>query len=416
MSIIAYGINHKTAPIALREQLAVADHDLAHSLRGLREALTLPELAIISTCNRTEYYASHSSANDFVDWLAQKHQLNPLDITDYMYVHQDEAAVRHIMRVACGLDSMLLGEAQILGQIKRAYSVAKDCGTIGVHLHRLFQYVFAMTKHVRQETGVGASPVSLAYAAIDLAKRIFADISQTQVMLLGAGETIELAARYFRDLHVANIRIFNRTFTKAKQLAENFNGQAYALTDVPNYLSQSDIIVTATSASLPILGKGMVERALKARRHKPMLMVDLAMPRDIEPEIEALDDVYLYSLKTLQAIIAGNLNKRKQNAAEAKHWIELHVEHYMRWLNSLNTVALVRQFREKFEVVRDQEIQKALQQLANGKSPEVIIARLAHVLTNKFMYQPTNQIRQAGYDSDWHLLEFIKQLFQLTDS
>ena len=318
MAFLALGINHKTASVDVRERVAFTPEQLVEALQQLCRLTPSREAAILSTCNRSELYLEQDqlSADEVLRWLADYHRLNLDELRACAYIHQDNDAVRHMMRVAAGLDSMILGEPQILGQMKSAYAVAREAGTVGPLLGRLFQATFSTAKTVRTDTAIGENPVSVAFAAVSLAKQIFADLHRSQALLIGAGETISLVARHLHDQGVKRIVVANRTLERASQLAEQFGAHAVLLADIPQELAHSDIVISSTASQLPILGKGAVERALKQRKHKPMFMVDIAVPRDIEPEVGELDDVYLYTVDDLHEVIEENL-KSRQGAAQA---------------------------------------------------------------------------------------------------
>ena len=318
MAFLALGINHKTASVAIRERVAFTPGQMVDALQQLCRQQPNREAAILSTCNRSELYLEQegADADAVLRWLADYHQLDMQELRAAAYVHEDEAAVRHMMRVACGLDSMVLGEPQILGQMKSAFAVAREAGTIGPLLGRLFQSTFSTAKTVRTDTAIGENPVSVAFAAVSLARQIFANLHRSQALLIGAGETITLVARHLHEQGVKRIVVANRTLERASLLAEQFGAHAILLSDIPQELVHSDIVISSTASQLPILGKGAVESALKQRRHKPIFMVDIAVPRDIEPEVGELDDVYLYSVDDLHEVIEENL-KSRQGAAQA---------------------------------------------------------------------------------------------------
>lgn len=320
MSLLALGINHNTASVALRERVAFGPDRIDRALRELVEQPGVSEAVIVSTCNRTELYCSleQGQGEQVLNWLQRFHALEASEVLSAIYRHQDEEAVRHLMRVACGLDSLVLGEPQILGQIKQSYAHAQQADAVKGSLERLFQKSFSVAKRVRTDTEIGASAVSVAFAAVSLARRIFSDLSQTKVLLVGAGETIELVARHLREQSVTRMMVANRTLQRAQLLAEEFGAQVMTLEEIPDYLHEADIVISSTASPLPILGKGMVERALKARRFRPMFLVDIAVPRDIEAEVDELSDAYLYTVDDLQGIIEQNLETRKRAAAEAE--------------------------------------------------------------------------------------------------
>ena len=422
MTLIAFGINHKTAPVEIREKVAFAPDKME---QALHESLnhgtsSVNEAAIISTCNRTELYFSlhenETNKNDIsalLDWFCQYHHLKKEDVEPYIYLHSNNDAVQHILRVASGLDSLVLGEPQILGQIKDAYSTATQAGTIGRQLNRLFQHTFSVAKQVRTDTAIGASPVSVAFAAVSLAKRIFANLSEHTALLIGAGETTELVAKHLADQGVSKMIVANRTVERAQVLANNFDAEAIALSDMPERLVEADIIIASTASQLPILGKGAVESALKLRKHRPIFMVDIAVPRDIEPEVGDLDDVYLYTVDDLHEVIEEGRQSREEAAKQAEEIIENQVEHFMGWLRSLEGVDTIRAFREQAEQKRDEQLAQAHKQLAAGKDPEQVMNDLARTLTNKLIHEPTAQLNQAAYSGHKELLENARELFNL---
>jgi glutamyl-tRNA reductase len=415
MTLIAVGINYNTAPITIREQLAFPTEILQPSLQELSKVHGISEAAILSTCNRTELYCMSATSNleSLVDWVAQSKNINPADFTPYLYTHIDTQLIRHMFRVASGLDSMILGEPQILGQMKSAYQAACKAGTLGKHLGKLFQSTFSAAKKVRTDTAIGSSPVSVAFAAVQLAGQIFDKLSEQTALLIGAGETIELAARHLTHLGISRLIIANRTFDRAHSLAAQFHGYAIALSEIPNHLDEADIVISSTASQLPILGKGRVESALKKRRHKPIFMVDLAVPRDIEPEVEQLRDVYLYTVDDLQNTINDNMNSRRQAAEQAEEIIATQVDSFLAWMRAQGGLSTIRDYRNQAERIRDEAVLKALAQLNNGASPEATINRLAHTLTNKLIHTPSTQIREAAENERHDLIAAARQLFKL---
>ena len=415
MALIAFGINHQTAPVAIRERVAFAPESMQTALQDLTERTPVNEAAILSTCNRTEVYCGVDAANSNVvlNWLQEFHQLDNGSLEPYIYKHPDQLAVRHMLRVASGLDSLVLGEPQILGQMKDAYQQASSAGTIGKTLSKLFQHTFSVAKQIRTDTAIGHSPVSVAFAAVSLAKQIFGDLSPLTVMLIGAGETIELAARHLNESGIGRMIIANRTAERAHALASQFDGYAIALSEMPNHLAEADIIISSTASSLPILGKGSVESALKQRKHKPMFMVDIAVPRDIEPEVDELDDVYLYSVDDLQEIIQENLQSRQDAATQAEEIIDTQVAHFMGWLRSLDSISTIRDFRGHAEKLRDETVQRALQRIRNGDKPDVVIEELARLLTNKFTHLPSTRMREASFEGRRDVLDIVRELYNL---
>jgi glutamyl-tRNA reductase len=414
MSLVACGINHHTAPVEIRERVAFLPEYTADPLRALVEQGLAKEAAILSTCNRTELYCTAAQPADLVHWLQHWHQLSSSELTPHLYLHEDQAAVRHMLRVASGLDSQVLGEPQILGQMKQAFSIAHEAGTVGSQLQRLFQHVFSVTKNVRTDTRIGANPVSIAFAAVNLAKRIFTDFSATNVLLIGAGSTIDLVAQHLHAQGVRNICIANRTLVRAERLARKYTGQAITLSNISSYLPKADIVITATASVLPVLGKGTVETAIKDRKHRPVLMVDLAVPRNIEAEVEQLSDVYLYTVDDLDGLIQENLQNRREAAEQAEQMIDFQSAHFMRSLRALDAVPTIRAYRDKVESIRNEELSKALQALNNGTVPEKVLAEFAQSITNKVMHDPTSKMRQAAYEGELDTLLVAQRLFDLS--
>jgi len=417
MTLLAFGINHKTAPVDIREKVAFAPEKLSLALQELTQQTPINEAAILSTCNRTELYCDLEDDNfqALIDWFSRFHDLSADDVKPYIYAHTDIDAVQHILRVASGLDSLVLGEPQILGQIKDAYSKANDAGTLGQQLNRLFQHTFTVAKQVRTDTAIGASAVSVAFAAVSLAKQIFSDLSEHTAMLIGAGETIELVARHLSEQNVSKIIVANRTVERAEVLARQFNAEAIALTDMPERLVDADIIISSTASQLPILGKGAVERALKKRKHRPMFMVDIAVPRDIEPEVSEFNDVYLYTVDDLQGVIEDNLKSRQEAAEQAEEIILLQTEHFMGWLRSLDAVDTIRQYRDQAEQARDDVLAQAQRQLASGKDAQEVMNEMARTLTNKLIHTPTSQMKQAAHEGRDIWLQHARECLGIKD-
>jgi glutamyl-tRNA reductase len=418
MAILALGLNHKTTPVNIRERITFGPDIIVAALRGLASHPGVSEAIILSTCNRTELYCSLQGVGktQISSWLAEFHGLALETIAPYLYAHEGHEAVRHLLRVASGLDSMVLGEPQILGQVKQAYQTARDASTAGKLLGRLFQHTFSVAKQVRTDTAIGHSPVSIAFAAVSLARQIFSDLSRQTAMLIGAGETIELAARHLQQHAIGRVIVANRTIERAHNLANQLDGYAIALTEIPSHLAEADIVISSTASPLPVLGKGTVESALKKRRHQPIFMVDIAVPRDIEPEVSDLSDVYLYTVDDLQEVIEENMRSRQEAAEQAVEIIDLHAEEFMGWLRSLDAVSMIQDFRAQAEQMRDEVLQRALRSLHNGKPPEEVLGFLAHTLTNKLLHTPSTQIRRAGFNGQEELLDAANTLFQIEDA
>ena len=415
MSIVALGINHKTASVALREKVAFSAEQVELALQQLSLDDQFAEAVIVSTCNRTEVYCSleHGSPESLLQWLAQFHGVNVDELSENTYHYSDQQAVYHLMKVACGLDSLVLGEPQILGQIKQAYASARKNGGIGVMFDRLFQKTFSVAKEVRTETEIGASAVSVAYAAVNLAKHIYGKLDKTNVLLIGAGETIELVAKHIYQHQPQSMVVANRTLDRARTLASQFDAQVVSLAQIPQQLSESDIIISSTASTLPIIGKGVVEQALKARKNKPMLMIDIAVPRDIESQVAELDNAYLYSVDDLQAIIDENLATREQAALDAQNIISNRVEEFNVWVKSLDSVDIIRDYRNDVTQVKEQLLDRALTQLGSGKDPEKVMTELANKLTNRLMHAPTKAIKDAAEKGEVGQLVQMKKMLGL---
>jgi len=414
MSILAFGINHTTASVDLRGRVAFAPEIVIESLQQALTHLDGDEIALLSTCNRTEIYLSGEVSDEqLLAWLAEHKNIAIEQLQTCYYCHRDQQAVRHIMRVASGLDSLVLGEPQIFGQIKSAYAVGREAGTVSTFLNQIFQYAFAAAKRVRSQTAIGQNPVSVAYASVSLAEQIFADLKDAHALLIGAGETIELVARHLSDKKVGAITVANRTLNRAQELAADFSADAILLSDIPDYLPQADIVISSTASQLPILGKGAVESALKKRKHKPIFMVDIAVPRDIEPEVEELADVYLYTVDDLQEVIQDNLRARQTAADVAQEIIDQEAEDWSRQQRSLAVVDTIRAFRDSVEKIRDEEVDKALTALQKGQDSESVIATLARNLTNKLMHKPTTRLKKAGEEGSDETIHATHELFGL---
>jgi len=393
MSLYALGLNHQTAPLAVRERVVFHVERLREALAEIKRSLA-QEAAILSTCNRTEIYLSGDSPGAVAQWLAQYHRFQPDELRQYLYTLPSEQAVRHAFRVASGLDSMVLGEPQILGQMKEAVRAAESAGTLGTVLHRLFQRSFAVAKEVRSTTPIGAASVSMAAASVKLAARIFPSLKDQSVLLIGAGEMIELCATHFAAQGPARITVANRTLERAERLARRFNGHAIELRSLAEQLHEHDIVVSCTASSLPILGKGLVERALRERRRKPIFMVDLAVPRDIEPEAGELDDVFLYTVDDLGQIVAANLDARRSALEQAEAIIDAQVGQFMSWMRVRESVPLIRALRDQAEETRREELQHALKLLERGEDPAKVMEALSQSLTSKLIHAPTQALKK----------------------
>ena len=414
MSLLVLGLNHKTAPVDIRERITFGPDIVVAALRSLLEKPGLNEAVILSTCNRTEIYCglTETEKDEVGLWLSDFHGVELETISPYLYRHEGKDAIQHLLQVSCGLDSMVLGEPQILGQVKSAYQTANVAKATGKLLGRLFQHSFSVAKQVRTDTAIGCSPVSVAFAAVSLARQIFSDLSEQTAMLIGAGETIELAARHLHQHGIGRIIVANRTLDRAHTLANQFDGYAISLTEISTHLAEADIIISSTASPLPILGKGAVESALQKRKHQPVFMVDIAVPRDIEAEVGNLNDVYLYTVDDLDEVIQENMRSRQEAALQAQEIIEQHTEEFIGWLRSLDAVSIIQNYRGQAENIRDEVLDRALRQLSNGKEPEEVLQYLAHTLTNKILHTPSAQIRQAGFQGQQSLLKAADTLLK----
>ena len=418
MSILTLGLSHHTAPLGVRERLVLPAERVGTALRDLVAMPHIAGAAILSTCNRTELYCESNLGNGelLIDWIATQQQLSPGEIRPYLYQHSGTDTIRHMFRVASGLDSMVLGEPQILGQLKSAYQTASDAGTLGKVLSKLFHHAFSAAKKVRTDTAIGSSPVSVAFAAVRLAQRIFDDLSQQTALLIGAGDTIELTARHLAENRIGRLIVANRTFDRAHALAAQFGGFAISLEELPLHLAKADVLMSSTASLLPILGKGSVESAIRARKHKPMFMVDLAVPRDIEPEVAQLPDVYLYTVDDLRDTIEENLASRREAAKKAEEILDIEVAHFLGWLRARGVNSTICDYRGQAEALRDQALAKALRELRNGRPAEESLRFLAEALTKQLLHTPSQQIRMAGINERPDLVAAARELFQLKDS
>ena len=413
MELFAFGINHHTAPLSLREQVVFSAENMVQALRDLVERNPVKEAAIVSTCNRTEIYCNTAEPRQAMQWLANFHQLKVDNLEPHLYQLPQELAVKHAFRVASGLDSMVLGEPQILGQFKSAVRAAESAGTLGLLLNKLFQRTFSVAKVVRSETDIGASTVSMASAAVKLAERIYPTIADQSVLFIGAGEMIELCATHFSAQHPKHTTFANRTLERAQALAERFRGRTITFTELPSQLAAHDIIVTCTASTLPIIGKGLIESALRTRKRRPILIIDLAVPRDVEAEVEKLDDVFLYTVDDLGRLAREGLDMRQAAVAQAEAIIETQVGDFMQWLDNRQLVPTIRALRDDAEQVRRHELERALQRLAHGDDAAAVIDQLSHALTNKFLHAPTHALNHASEEDREQLVTVLRRLHQL---
>ena len=421
MQLLTLGLNHTTAPLAVRERVAFVPDDVARTIGLMRERLGEPaggrltEAAIVSTCNRTELYCAVQEperARDALQhFIAAEKQLDVGELQRHSYVLPNDTAVRHAFRVASGLDSMVLGEPQILGQMKQAEKLARTAGGLGLLLNHLFQRTFAVAKEVRTTTEIGTQSVSMAAAAVRVAQRIFGDLSQEHVLFVGAGEMIELVATHFAAQHPKSITVANRTMERAEALAHRLHAHPMKLGDLPEALSRFDVIVSSTASTLPIIGLGMVERAIKSRRRKPMFIVDLAVPRDVEPEVARLDDVYVHTVDDLGRIVQSGNETRQAAVAQAEAIIETGVRDFEEWIKARRSVPVIQDLRQRADALRRRELERALKQLSRGETPEAVIEHLSQALTNKFLHDPMSALREATEDSERTRLQTLLSRF-----
>ncbi|WP_305816166.1 glutamyl-tRNA reductase [Photobacterium leiognathi] len=415
MTLLALGINHKTASVDLREKVAFSPEKLTLALQQLKNHPEVLSGVIVSTCNRTEVYCeiSQSGPGVIIDWLTKFHQITVEELMPSLYFHEEQAAARHLMRVACGLDSLVLGEPQILGQVKQSYSESKDIEAVGGTLEKLFQKTFTVAKRVRTETDIGGNAVSVAYAACSLARQIFESLSGVTILLVGAGETIELVSRHVVEQGCNSLIVANRTRERAEGIAREFGAEVISLEEIPEHLHRADIVISSTASPLPIVGKGMVEAALKQRRHQPMLLVDIAVPRDIEQQVGELNDAYLYSVDDLHSIVEKNREQRKVAAIQAEAIVSEESAAFMQWLRSLEAVDSIRDYRQFADQIKQELLQRSLQAIANGTDPEKALAELSNKLTNKLIHAPTKAMQQVAKNGESDKLVVIREALGL---
>jgi len=420
MQLIAVGLNHTTAPVALREKVAFTPERMGAAVLAARQFLLrsdsdTAEAAILSTCNRTELYAACRTP-DCLDiaahFLADYHQLRYAELRPHLYTLPQDGAVRHAFRVASGLDSMVLGEPQILGQLKDAVRQSDEAGGLGTYLHQLFQRTFSVAKEVRSTTEIGAHSVSMAAAAVRLAQRIFDDFSEQHVLFIGAGEMIELCATHFAAQNPKSITIANRSMERGAALAHQFNAEAIRLAELPEQLANFDIVISCTASTLPIIGLGLVERAIKARRHKPVFMVDLAVPRDIEPEVARLNDVFLYTVDDLGSVVQSGIENRQSAVAQAEAIIETRVQSFMHWIDGRAVVPVIQELHENGETLRLIELDRARRMLAKGEDIDLVLEALSKGLTAKFLHGSQEALHKSHGDQRAQIAALLPQLFR----
>ena len=415
MSLYTLGLNHTTAPLDVRERVTFAPDALSDALRELTSKRMVKEAAILSTCNRTEVYFHGGEPQSIARWIESAHRLPPATLDPYVYTLNGDRAVTHTFRVASGLDSMVLGEPQILGQMKQAVRAADAAGSLGLVLNRLFQRTFAVAKDVRSHTDIGSASISMAAAAVKLADRIFPSLAEQRLLLVGAGEMIELAATHFAGRRPRSITVANRTLERGKQLAHRFGADSITLTELNERLHQFDVVVTCTASTLPIIGKGTLERVVKQRKHAPVLIVDLGVPRDVEPEASTLDDVFLYSVDDLSEIVKGNLQIRREAVVQAEQMIAEQTSHFLRWLQGRSVVPTIAALTSHHDALRTAELARAQRLLAAGTPPADVLDALARGLTSKLLHSSLAALNAAGEAERAELIALFSRIYGLSE-
>ena len=417
MPLLTTGISHHTAPLETREKIAIARTDYAIRVKELCELSGIEEVVVVSTCNRTEIYSigPKESRNQVRQWLQAKGNLSDSEMDTHCYVREREQAVRHLFRVAGGLESLVLGESQIVGQLKDSWQMAHEAGGVGKVLDRLFQHAFATGKKIRSKTGIGEHPVSVAYTTVMLAKQIFGDLASKTVTLVGAGEMVELCGRHLREKDVSNLIIVNRSLERANELAEQFDAHAVSLTDLPDVLHKADILISSTASPEPIIHPDSVKSALRQRRNQPMFLVDIAVPRDIHPDVGKLGNVYLYTIDDLQKVVDENISKRSEAAEAATGDVTEAAEEFMRWLNSARASVYLKNMHKHARMQSEELVTKALRRIEAGQDPQKVITKLANNLTKRILHLPSTRLREAAEQQDDELLKVANRLFEPED-
>lgn len=415
MVFVACGLNHKTAPISVREKVALPaamQNSLLNSLVNLPE---INEAAILSTCNRTEIYCDTNDPDVLAHWLAQEHQMSPELLAPFLYLHEGHQGIKHTLRVASGLDSMMIGEPQILGQMKQAYQQACNLGTVKSQLRPVFEYIFSASKRIRTLSGIGTNPVSVAYAAVQLISQSLAHYKSLNVFLIGSGETASLVAKYLHQQGVHRFMVASRTIENAQKLANTFGGNTLSIGDIPQYLPHADVVISATACPLPFINKSLVEHALKQRNNAPMFFLDLAVPRDIESDVGELEQVHLYNVDDLQLMIEKGMDERRHAALQAEQLIESELDNYIRWHRSLRAKDVICDYRNQMQLLAQQELQRAFKQLSAGQSQHTVLNEFSERLVNKLTHNPTSGLRQLAWDGREDLLTLAQYLFNTTN-
>ncbi len=417
MHVLSVGLNHSSAPLEIRERAAVTAEHLPDALKDLTKHHAVSEAAILSTCNRTEVYCHLDTPQTNVvgDWLCEYHALQRSDLSPYLYQFPDQHAVRHAFRVASGMDSMVIGEPQILGQMKTAFATAHRQGTTGKVLNKLFQNTFSVAKHIRSTTTIGHNAVSVAYAAVALSKQIFTDITAKTVLLIGAGETIELVCRHLYSQGVRNIIVANRSIERTQHFVSQFGAKPIGLHELPEHLNLADMVFSSTASTLPIIGKGAIESALRERKQRSMFLVDLAVPRDIEAEVGTLKNAYLYTVDDLEHVVSQNIEARQQAVEHAERIVEAKSLEFMLWLDSLQAIPTLRDLRSKTAAIKAQQLEVAQRRLIAGDDPASVLSNFAHALTQKFMHEPSEWLKQQNDEERFALARTLFGLDQAVD-
>lgn len=416
--LLTVGLNHNTAPLAVRETVAFPPDQFDPALDDFLQLPDITEGAILSTCNRTELYAvaqGQTSGDTLKHWLCRQRGLDSTQMARHLYVYRDRDSVRHALRVAAGLDSMILGEPQILGQMKDAYRQARTSRGVGPLLTRLFQHSFAVAKQIRSQTEIGAHPVSVAYAGVNLARSIFADLSTTSALLIGAGETIELSARHLRQIGVRRMAFANRNIERAQALATELHGYAIALADVETHLAEADMVITSTAAPQTLVSHAGLSEAVRLRRHKPIFVLDLAVPRDVEPAASRLEDVYLYTVDDLEGVIRENRHSRQAAAQQAHAMLDARIDEYLAWLESRRASDTITAMRSQARDMCDEVLERARRELARGRPVDEVLEHFGHALTNKLMHAPSATLRNSRGEQQDVLLDSARKLYRLDD-
>lgn len=414
MPLFTIGISHHTAPIEIREKVAIARSEYSDRARELCALPGIEEIVILGTCNRTEIYCLSTTEGKqaLVDWIHRINDLSAGELDRHLYDHEGEAAARHLIRVASGLDSLVIGETQILGQLKEAWQQAHDSGSLGKVLDRLFQHTFNAAKAIRTQSGINDHTVSVAYTAVVLARQIFGDLQSQTVVLVGAGEMVQLCGRYLRDHGIANLLIVNRSRARAEELATELGATALTLDQLGEALPTADILISSTASPDPVIMKADIKTALRKRRHRPMFLVDIAVPRDIDPQISKLKDVYLYTIDDLQQVVDENMEHRTAAARSASADVNESVKGFMRWLSGIRAARTLKRIRDQSHEFEQDLTQRALKRLAAGHSPQDVLEQLTKTLTNKILHLPSKRLREAAENQDYEVLKAADQIFR----